>query len=100
MSVLIVGGDYVESLRRQIAAQGYKHIEHWHGRKKGFIKRKLSSDTRLIVMVYDYISHSVAISLKNKASRKGIPIIYCRHAAHELKHKLLNQNESDVYCYC
>jgi len=100
MSVLIVGGDYVESLKRQIAAQGYKHIEHWHGRKKGFIKRKLASDTRLIVMVCDYVNHSLANSLKDKANRKGIPLIYCRHAMHELKQKLLDKDEENACCPC
>ncbi len=102
MSVLIVGGDQVESLKRQVIAHGHSHVEHWSGRKKGFLKRSLSSNTQLIVMVCDYVSHSLAISLKNKASRKGIPLIYCRHSAHELQHKLLNKekiNEDCCHCY-
>lgn len=102
MSVLIVGGDQVESLKRQVIAQGYSQIEHWSGRKKGFLKRTLSSNTRLIVMVCDYVNHSLAVSLKNKANRKGIPLIFCRHSTHELRHKLLNKekvNEDCCYCY-
>lgn len=100
MQVLIVGGDRVESVKRQIIAQGYDHIEHWSGRKKGFLNRSLSSRTRLIVMIYDYVSHSLAITLKNKAHRQGIPIVYCRHSAHELKDKLSNREETDACCYC
>lgn len=101
MIVLIVGGDQVESLKRQVIAQGYTEVEHWNGRKKGFLKRTFSNHTRLIVMVCDYINHGLAISLRNKASRKGIPLIYCRHSIHELRHKLLNLEEaSDGCCPC
>jgi hypothetical protein len=32
MNVLIVGGNQVESLKRQVVAQGYTEVEHWHGR--------------------------------------------------------------------
>lgn len=102
MSVLIVGGDYVESLKRQVAAQGYTEIEHWNGRKKGFLNRSISGHTRLIVMVCDYVNHSLANTLKSKAQRKGIPLIYCRHSTHELRFKLLDKeetNESCCYCY-
>ncbi|MCW5597987.1 MAG: DUF2325 domain-containing protein [Nitrosomonas sp.] len=102
MNVLIVGGDQVESLKRQVLAQGHTHVEHWSGRKKGFLNRSLPSNTQLIVMVCDYVSHSLAISLKNKASRKGIPLVYCRHSTRELKLKLLNNGKiNEVYCcYC
>ncbi len=98
MQALIVGGDQIESIKRQILAQGYDHIEHWSGRKKGFLNRSLSSRTRLIVMIYDYVNHSLAITLKNKAQRQGIPIVYCRHSAHELKDKLSSREEIDACC--
>lgn len=98
MSVLIVGGDQVESLKRQVVAQGYTEVEHWHGRKKGFVKRTFSNHTRLIIMVCDYVNHSLAISLKNQANRKGIPLIYCRHSIHELRHKLLHWGKTDEDC--
>ena len=98
MNVLIVGGNQVESLKRQVVAQGYTEVEHWHGRKQGFVKLTFSNPTRLIVMVCDYVNHSLAISLKNQANRKGKPLIDCRHSIHELRHKLLYQRKTDEDC--
>ncbi len=100
MSALIVGGDHVESLKRQVIEQGHHNVEHWSGRKKGFLNRSVSSNTRLIIMVCDYVNHSLANSLKNQAQRKGIPLIYCRHSSHELKQKLLNKEEINDCCCC
>ena len=58
MTVLIVGGDYIASLKQKITAHGYARIEHWNGRKKGFNKRALPGRTELVVIIYDYVSHS------------------------------------------
>lgn len=100
MQALIVGGDRIESIKRQVIAQGYNHIEHWSGRKKGFLNRSLSSRTRLIVLICDYINHSLALKLKNKAQRQGIPVVYSRHCVHELRDKLSNRQKIDDACCC
>ncbi|WP_287719303.1 hypothetical protein [Nitrosomonas sp.] len=51
MTVLIVGGDYIASLKQKITAHGYARIEHWNGRKKGFNKRALPGRTELVVII-------------------------------------------------
>lgn len=100
MKALIVGGDRINSLKQQVTANGYSEIKHWDGRKKKYCDYTISSHTQLIVMVYDYISHSLAIAVKNKASRLGIPLIYCRNSSSDIKHKLLSKEESDDSCSC
>ncbi|MDP1559286.1 MAG: DUF2325 domain-containing protein [Nitrosomonas sp.] len=91
MTVLIVGGDYVTSLKHQISTQRHARIEHWSGREtKGFNQRSLPNETRLVVVICDYVSHSLANSVKEKASRSGIPLVFCHRSVNELKHKLLN----------
>lgn len=100
MKALIVGGDRVNSLKQQITANGYAEIKHWSGRKKKYCDYIISGHTQLIVMVYDYISHSLAIAVKNKANRLGIPLIYCRNSSSDIKHKLLSKEGSNDYCDC
>ena len=100
MTVLIVGGDYVTSFKHLISTQRHARIEHWSGRKKEFNKRSLPNETRLVVVICDYVNHSLANSVKEKASRSGIPLVYCHRSVNELKDKLLNAHQTDEDCCC
>ena len=53
MTALIVGGDYVENLKREIVAHGHADVEHWSGRKSGFARRPVPERARLIVVLCD-----------------------------------------------
>lgn len=88
MTALIVGGDYVEPLRREIRARGHARVEHWDGRKAGFAKKAIPGGTRLIVILIDYISHSLLIALKRQADRNNVPLLYCRRSTNDLRRKL------------
>ena len=88
MTALIVGGDYVEPLKREIRAHGHANVEHWDGRKAGFTKKAIPGGTRLIVILIDYISHSLLIALKRQASRHNVPLVFCRRSMNDLRGKL------------
>jgi len=100
MTVLIVGGDYVATFKHLISIQRNARVEHWSGRKKGFNKRSLPNETRLVVVICDYVSHSLANAVKEKANRSGIPLVFCHRSVNELKHKLLDSHEKDKDCCC
>jgi len=97
MTVLIVGGDYVASFKHLISTQRHARVEHWSGRKKGFNQRSLPNETRLVVVICDYVSHSLANSVKEKADRSGIPLVFCHRSINELRHKL-NTHQTDEDC--
>ena len=87
MTALIVGGDYVEPLKREIRAHGHANVEHWDGRKAGFTSRSIPGGTRLIVILIDHISHSLLIALKRQASRNNVPLVFCRRSMNDLRGK-------------
>ena len=95
MSALIVGGDYVEYLKREIVAHGHADVEHWSGRKSGFARRAVPERARLIVVLYDYVNHNLAIGLKRQARRNGAALLFCRHSTNELRRKLDAMASSD-----
>ncbi|MBS0299209.1 MAG: DUF2325 domain-containing protein [Gammaproteobacteria bacterium] len=95
MTVLIVGGDYITSFKHFIAAQRNARIEHWSGRAKGFNKRQLPSETQLVIVICDFINHNLANSIKEQASRNGIPLVYCHRSVNELKRKLMDVYPAD-----
>lgn len=88
MTALIVGGDYVESLKREILAHGHADVEHWSGRKSGSARRPVPEHVRLIVVLCDYVNHNLATTLKWQARRSGTALLFCRHSANELRRKL------------
>ena len=88
MTVLIVGGDHVEPLKREIRAHGHERVEHWDGRKVGFTRKSIPSSTRLVVILCDYISHNLLIALKRQANRNEVPLVFCRRSGSDLRRKL------------
>ncbi len=88
MTALIVGGDYVEPIRRAIADRGMKRVEHWSGRKPGDLRKTLPKGTELIVVLYDYLSHPMLRKISTDAAGSGIPLIHCRRSLGQLCRKL------------
>lgn len=39
MTALIVGGDYIQTLRRELLAHGLTDVEHWDGRQSRITQR-------------------------------------------------------------
>ena len=98
MTALIVGGDYVQTLKRELLAHGATRVEHWDGRQSRFAKRTIPCSARLVVILCDYVNHSVSNALKQQANKLGVPLVFCRSSAHELRRKLENIALADVPC--
>lgn len=98
MTVLIVGGDYITSFKHLLSTQQDTRIEHWDGRKKGFNKRAFPNETHLVVVICDFVNHSLTHSVKKKANREGIPLVYCHRSINELKQKLQDSDQADEDC--
>ena len=85
MTALIVGGDYIQTLERELLAHGLTRVEHWDGRQSRFTKRMIPSSAKLVVILYDYVSHSVSNALKQQANRNGVPLVFCLSSTHDLR---------------
>jgi hypothetical protein len=80
MTAVIVGGDYIRQIEKIMTGNGVKRVEHWSGRKPGDLRKRFPKDTRLVVMLCDYLSHSLARKVKEDAEHMGLPILYCRRS--------------------
>ncbi len=88
MSTLVIGGDRIETIRRELGEFGLQDIEHWDGRKPADSRKSIPERIKLVVMVTDQLSHTLLYNATISATRLGLPIIYTRRAAHELRSKL------------
>jgi hypothetical protein len=88
MTTLVIGGDRIDSIRRELAEHGLEDIEHWGGRKPADARRAIPSRVELVVMVTDQLSHNMLYNATIRATRLGLPIVHCRRSAVELRAKL------------
>lgn len=76
MTLLIVGGDSVDAVKRRAAAGGRGHVEHWSGRKTRDLTKSIPKGTEAIVVVLDRISHALAQRVRAEAARRGLPVFF------------------------
>ena len=84
MTVLIVGGDRISSIARYLAQNGYKDIRHWDARRNGDAHRYLPQNTRLVVILINFLNHGMAKKIKRDAEQLGVPILFSNNSASEL----------------
>ena len=62
MTTLVIGGDHIDSIRRELAEHGREEIEHWGGRKPADTRRAIPARVDLMILVTDYLSHNMLYS--------------------------------------
>ena len=88
MTAVIVGGDYIKPIEKVFAGKGVTRVEHWTGRKAGDLRKTIPRDTKIVVLLCDYLSHSLAKKVREYADRLGLPVIYCRRSLGQFCRKL------------
>ncbi len=89
-SVLIVGGDQIDGIKQVLINHGIQHINHWSGRKVGDSNKVIPFDTEIIVLITNWISHSITHKVKKNAMKRGIKVIYTPNGANALRNRLQN----------
>ena len=84
MSVLIVGGDRVNTYKEYLQTQGLGPVLHWNGRKNSDCHRSLPASTRLVVILVDQINHMLAIKLRRSADDLDLPVVFSRRSIGQL----------------
>jgi hypothetical protein len=89
-SALIVGGDQIDGIKQVLTNHGITHINHWSGRKVGDSNKIIPHDTKFIVLITNWISHSITHKVKKNALKRGIKVIYTPNGSTALHNRLLN----------
>lgn len=84
MAALVVGGDNIESVRNELQAQGIRQVTHWAGRKHGDKRYVIPRDVELVVVLVNYVNHSLSTKVKREAKRLNLPVIFSRNSRHNL----------------
>ncbi|HEY8118234.1 MAG TPA: DUF2325 domain-containing protein [Methylophilaceae bacterium] len=87
-TALVVGGDYIDGIKQVLISHGVDEINHWPGRKVGDSKKVIPHDTKLIVLITDWVSHSFTHKIKKNAAKRGVRVIYTPNGPTALKSRL------------
>lgn len=82
MSVLIIGGDKIDTIKGILDQFGDCSITHWDTRKKSSACRKdIPLNTDYILMLTDFINHNAMYKYRKEAKKKKIPLICTKRSA-------------------
>jgi len=82
MAALVVGGDNIESLRSELRAQGIEQVTHWTGRKHGDKHYVIPRNVKFIVVLVNFVNHSLSVKVKKDAKRLNLPVVFSRNSRH------------------
>ncbi len=79
MSILILGGDKIDPIRKILMELGISDIIHWTARnqKNGRKKDKvIPSKVNIVLMLTNFLNHNAMKHYRSEAKAKDLPIVY------------------------
>ncbi|WP_251861173.1 DUF2325 domain-containing protein [Clostridium sp. Marseille-Q2269] len=80
MSVFVVGGDRIKTIKENLKEMGFNKISHVTGRRTRHRKIQVPTNTDLILVLTDYIGHTVVESIKEQSKSQNTRLVYSRRA--------------------
>lgn len=89
MSVVVIGGDYLGGIGKNLYSLGVTELVHISGRKALDKNRiTLPKATAFIVVLTDYVNHGTAQTVKGLAKSRSIPLVYAKRSWRAVEEKL------------
>jgi hypothetical protein len=89
-SVLVVGGGQINAIKQVLLNHGAEYIHHWSGLKSADSHKVIPQDTNMIVLITNWINHSITYKVKRNAVKRGIQVIYVTNGSQALNNRLKN----------
>lgn len=83
MSVLVIGGDKIESIRSILLDTfGILDVVHWDARKKSSAcKKTIPKEIGCVVMLTSFLNHNAMKHFKDEAKKRELPVVCTRHSS-------------------
>ncbi len=81
MSIVIVGGDYLGGIEKNLYSIGVTELVHISGRKAlDRNKMNLPKNTAFVLVFTDYVNHSAAKNAKLVAKSQSITLVFAKRS--------------------
>lgn len=89
MSVVVIGGDYLGSIEKNLYSMGVTELVHISGRRTSD-KNKINvpKDAAFMLVLTDYINHGTAKNAKQIAKAQAIPLVFAKRSWRAVEEKL------------
>ena len=95
MSILVIGGDNIKSVRTLLSDLGADKITHWDGRKNfGTGAKNLPCNTDYVLMLTSFLNHNMMKKYKKIAKKENVSLVCAKRgvgSVHEEFTKVLNR---------
>ena len=93
MSVVVIGGDYLGGIEKNLYSLGVTELVHISGRK-ALDKNKISlpKATAFVLVLTDYVNHGAAHNVKFLAKARSIPLVFAKRSWRAVEEKLKTIN--------
>ncbi|CAG1021601.1 hypothetical protein MTYM_01115 [Methylococcales bacterium] len=88
MSVLIVGGDHLGGIPKELDKIGVTEIRHVTGRSGQKIRDGIPETMDFIIVLCDFVNHNLAYKIKNLAENRSIPVVYAKRSWSSIYQKM------------
>lgn len=78
MSVLLIGGDKVNTITELLKSLGVTQTTHWDSRKNFTSHKNIPANTDAVIMLTDFLKHNTMSYFKKSAKKNRIPLICAR----------------------
>lgn len=85
MNIVIYGGDRLGKIPLLLNNHGIKLVKHVTGRKQSDLNTDIPSRVSAVLVLTDYLSHSMLTGVKTTAKRRGIKTIFAKRSWPEIK---------------
>lgn len=96
--VLVIGADHLGSIRGNLAALGLGPVVHVTGRNERRVD--IPADTKLVLVLIDYVNHNLARWVKEQAKSREIPVVFSRRSWSAVCQSLANCSGCSVAAIC
>lgn len=89
MSVVVIGGDYLGGIEKNLYLAGVTELVHISGRKvQDKTRICLPKDTAFVLVLTDYVNHGMAKNVKAAAKAQAIPLIFAKRSWRHVEERL------------
>ncbi|WP_371361672.1 hypothetical protein SRRS_30360 [Sporomusa rhizae] len=89
MSIVVIGGDYLGGIEKNLYSVGVTELIHISGRKAlDRNKINLPKATAFVLVLTDYVNHCTAKSVKCVAKSRSVPLVYAKRSWSAVEEKL------------
>lgn len=88
MSVVVVGGDHLGGIEKNLYAMGVTELIHISGRKSPGKKIGFPKETAFVLVFTDYVNHNTVHTVKTMAKSQEIPLVFAKRAWSSVEEKL------------